>query len=190
MTLRFLLVCRSSSVDGTGSLSGVMIILVMGVSGSGKSTISRRLADELGYEFIEGDNFHPPKNIKKMQAGVPLDDDDRWPWLSAVRLQMERAEFEESNLVATCSALKRAYRRILIPRNSPIQLVHLTGDRRLISDRLESRKRHFMPPELLASQFASLEPPRANERCINVDVRQTPQASVTAIRQALKVGSS
>jgi carbohydrate kinase (thermoresistant glucokinase family) len=125
-----------------------------------------------------------------MQAGVPLDDDDRWPWLSAVRLQMERAEFEESNLVATCSALKRAYRRILIPRNSPIQLVHLTGDRRLISDRLESRKRHFMPPELLASQFASLEPPRANERCINVDVRQTPQASVTAIRQALKVGSS
>ena len=187
---RFLLVCRSSSVDGTGSLSGVMIILVMGVSGSGKSTIGRRLADELGYEFIEGDNFHPPKNIKKMQAGVPLDDDDRWPWLSAVRLQMERAEFEESNLVATCSALKRAYRRILIPRNSPIQLVHLTGDRRLISDRLESRKRHFMPPELLASQFASLEPPRANERCINVDVRQTPQASVTAIRQALKVGSS
>ena len=183
----FLLVCRSSSVDGTTSLSDVMIILVMGVSGSGKSTIGRRLADELGYEFIEGDDFHPLENISKMQSGVPLDDDDRWPWLNAVRLRMERAEFEESNLVATCSALKRAYRRILIPTNSPIQLVYLTGDRRLISGRLKSRTHHFMPPKLLASQFASLEPPRADEPCINVDIRQTPQTCVAAIRQALKV---
>ena len=101
---------------------------------------------------------------------------------------MERAEIEESNLVATCSALKRAYRRILIPINSPIQLVYLTGDRWLFSSRLKSRTRHFMPPKLLASQFASLEPPCADEPCINVDVRQTPQACVAAIRQSLKPG--
>ncbi|EHK81846.1 gluconate kinase [Saccharomonospora azurea SZMC 14600] len=153
-------------------------LVVMGVSGAGKTTIARRLADELGWPLAEADEFHPPDNIRKMSAGVPLTDDDRIPWLEALRDWItERAETGESTIVS-CSALKRAYRDLLRGARARVRFVHLAGDAPLIMERLSVRSDHFMPPSLLDSQFADLEPLAGDEDGVVVDLGQEPDRIV------------
>ncbi len=150
-------------------------LVVMGVSGAGKSTIARRLADELGWPMAEADEFHPPANIEKMSSGTPLTDTDRAPWLASLRDWItERAESGESTVV-TCSALKRAYRDILRQARARVRFVHLAGSAPLILERLSARSDHFMPPSLLDSQFGDLEPLGDDEDGVTVDLGEPPQ---------------
>jgi gluconokinase len=155
-----------------------MIVVVMGVSGSGKTTIGRLLAERLGWRFLEGDDYHPPGNVAKMAAGTPLDDDDRWPWLDHLNAVLKK----ERDAVLTCSALKESYRRRLTAGIGEHRIVHLHGTRELIGARVAGRKHRYMPASLLDSQFATLEPP-AN--AIAVDVTADPAACVEAILAAI-----
>ncbi|MFD7895283.1 gluconokinase [Streptomyces sp. NPDC059743] len=161
------------------------VVVVMGVSGTGKTTVGPLIADALGVPYAEGDDFHPPANIAKMSAGVPLDDADRWPWLDAIgSWAHERAGLGG---VVSSSALKRAYRDRLRAAAPGAVFLHLTGDRALIGRRLAERKGHFMPPALLDSQFAALENLEADEAGVAVDVSGTPQEiterAVAALRR-------
>ena len=159
-------------------------LVVMGVSGSGKSTIAERLAARLGWRYEDGDKFHPPANVAKMSAGHPLSDEDRWPWLQAIADEIDRTCRAGERAVVACSALKRAYRDILVHGRSDVRIVFLNGTQQLIADRLAARKGHFMPPGLLTSQFATLEPPQPTERPITVSIDATVEAIVDdAIRQ-------
>nr|WP_107660376.1 gluconokinase [Nocardia suismassiliense] len=144
----------------------------MGVSGSGKSTVGRAVAAELGVEYAEGDDFHPEANIAKMAAGIPLDDDDRWPWLDAVAAWM--AERGERGGVITCSALKRAYRDRLRAAAPTAFFLHLTAPREELAHRMTGRTGHFMPSSLLDSQLAALEPLSDDERGTAVDATEDP----------------
>jgi gluconokinase len=145
-------------------------LIVMGVSGSGKSTIAVALAERLGWTFEDGDRFHPASNVAKMSAGHPLNDDDRWPWLEAIADEIGRVCETGGHVVIACSALKRAYRDVLGRGREDVRLVFLDGSQALIADRLANRKGHFMPPGLLDSQFKTLEPPAADERPIAVSI--------------------
>jgi gluconokinase len=145
-------------------------LVVMGVSGSGKSTIADHLAKRLGWRYEDGDRFHPPDNVAKMSAGHPLTDEDRWPWLRAIADEIDRLAASGEHAVIACSALKRAYREILVHGRDDIRIVFLDGTLDLIAERLAVRKGHFMPPGLLASQFRTLEPPGAGERPIIVSI--------------------
>jgi gluconokinase len=145
-------------------------LVVMGVSGSGKSTISESLARRLGWRYEDGDRFHPPSNVAKMSAGQPLTDEDRWPWLQAIADEIDRLSASGQRAVIACSALKRAYRKILVHGRDDIRIVFLDGAQDLIAGRLAARKGHFMPPDLLASQFRTLERPGTNERPIKVSI--------------------
>lgn len=145
-------------------------LVVMGVSGSGKSTIADALATRLGWRYEDGDRFHPPGNVAKMSAGHALTDEDRWPWLQAIADEIDRVCAADERAVIACSALKRAYRDILVHGRCDVRIVCLGGTETLIADRLAARKGHFMPPELLASQFKTLERPEANERSITVSI--------------------
>ncbi|MEH2591896.1 gluconokinase [Bradyrhizobium sp. AZCC 1721] len=145
-------------------------LVVMGVSGSGKSTIADRLARRLGWRYEDGDRFHPPANVVKMSAGHPLTDEDRWPWLWAIADEIDRLSGSGEHAVIACSALKRAYRDILVHGRDDVRIVFLDGTQDLIAARLAARKGHFMPPGLLASQFRTLEPPGAGERPITVSI--------------------
>ncbi|MFD2685968.1 gluconokinase [Streptomyces phyllanthi] len=148
------------------------VVVVMGVAGTGKSTIGRLLAARLGVPYAEGDDFHPEANIAKMSAGVPLDDGDRWPWLDAVGAWAHgRAGLGG---VAGCSALKRSYRDRLRAAAPGLVFLHLSGDRELIEGRMARRQGHFMPTALLDSQFATLQPLQADEPGVAVDVSGTP----------------
>ena len=139
-------------------------IVVMGVSGCGKSTFGQGLAQRIDGPFLEGDAFHPPANIAKMSRGVPLEDADRWPWLAALGTALGAASRAHGQAVCSCSALRRAYRdRLAEAAGLPIRFVHLAGNPELLARRLAARPGHFMPPGLLASQLATLEPPRAEE---------------------------
>ncbi|MCK1641150.1 gluconokinase [Bradyrhizobium sp. 157] len=142
----------------------------MGVSGSGKSTIADHLAKRLGWRYEDGDRFHPPDNVAKMSAGHPLTDEDRWPWLRAIADEIDRRAASGEHAVIACSALKRAYREILVHGRDDVRIVFLDGTLDLIAERLAARKGHFMPPGLLASQFRTLEPPGAGERPIIVSI--------------------
>jgi len=158
----------------------------MGVAGSGKTTIARALAERLGWRFQEGDALHPPANVAKMSAGTPLTDDDRWPWLHAIAAVIDTWRTEGTNGIVTCSALKRAYRNILVGNRPDVRLVHLAGDKPLIAARMAARKGHFMPTALLDSQFATLEPPGGDESPIIVDIAPGPVAIVAALKEKLK----
>jgi carbohydrate kinase (thermoresistant glucokinase family) len=155
-----------------------MIAVLMGVSGSGKTTIGRLLAERLGWRFIEGDEYHPAGNVAKMAAGIPLEDADRWPWLDALNQRIRG----ERNAIVTCSALKESYRRRLLAGIAAARIVYLHAPKALIAKRVAQRKHKFMPASLLESQFATLEPPTD---AINIDVSGDPEDSVDAIVQAL-----
>lgn len=152
--------------------------VVMGVSGCGKSEVAQRLAQALGARFIEGDRFHPPQNLARMSAGVPLTDLERWDWLRALRAELERVQAAGEVPVLACSALKRAYRDVLRGGDANVCFVHLHGERALIARRMAARSGHFMPPSLLDSQLRDLEPLQPDECGITLDVRDPPAALV------------
>jgi len=146
------------------------VVVVMGVSGAGKTTVGELLAKRLGWQFIEGDRLHPPENVAKMKSGYPLTDSDRAPWLAAIAKVIDDWRDRGECGVITCSALKRKYRRQIIGDRCDVRLVYLEGTRELIARRLTVRRGHFMPPTLLDSQFAALEPPGADETPITISI--------------------
>jgi gluconokinase len=168
-------------------IPGTSVLVVMGVSGVGKTTIGMALAERLGWEYQEGDSLHSPENVAKMHSGVPLTDDDRWPWLGTVAELIDRWRAEGGHGVVTCSALKRAYRRILVGDRPDVRLVHLTAPELLIGSRLAARKGHYMPAGLLRSQIDTLEVPGPDERPITVPVGEPVEAIVGHALAALGV---
>ena len=157
-------------------------IVVMGVCGCGKSTVGIELAKRLGMSFIDADDLHPSANIAKMSQSVPLNDDDRWPWLDIVGKELASEAGASSGAVAACSALRQAYRdRITEAAGQPVLFVHLAGSYELISERLNARGGHFMPPALLKSQFETLETPNENELAVEVDIALGVDQIVTQI---------
>ena len=158
------------------------LIVVMGVSGSGKSTVGALVAEEFGVPFADADDLHPETNVEKMAAGTPLTDDDRWPWLALVGDALAAAT--DTGLVVACSALRRIYREAILQRAPGTRFVLLDATRETLTARLSARAGHFMPPALLDSQLATLEPLEADEPGIIVHVDATPAAIVAAIREA------
>lgn len=153
--------------------------VIMGVAGSGKSTIGAQFARVLGVEFVEGDDLHPPSNVERMAAGIPLTDDDRQGWLLAIAARFRDAKRVGVGLVASCSALKRSYRDLLRSAGDPdVRLVYLKGIKPLLAERMAQRRGHFMPAALLDSQLATLEEPSPDERALLCDIRETPDAIV------------
>ena len=167
------------SAPGPGSTSGGprQAVVVMGVSGSGKTTVARELAEHLGWVFAEADEFHPPASVAKMASGVPLDDEDRWPWLADLRDWMDDRAADGQDVVLTCSALKRSYRDVLRGAAPRVRFLHLTADPAVLAQRMGSRSGHYMPASLLASQLAALQPLEADEDGVAVDV-DAPVADV------------
>jgi gluconokinase len=162
------------------------ILVVMGVSGSGKTTIAQRLAAAEGWSVLEGDAFHPPANVAKMASGTPLTDEDRWPWLHAIAAAIDAKRAHGENAVVACSALRRSYREILIGDRPDVRLIYLKGSQSVIADRMRARKDHFMPPALLDSQFRTLEEPGSDENPVTVEIGGTPDAIVRAIMERLQ----
>jgi gluconokinase len=159
-----------------------MVIVLMGVSGVGKTAVGTRLAEALAGRFAEGDDYHPPANVAKMESGVPLDDADRQPWLETMSREIGRWLDKGDTVVLACSALKQRYRDILQGGREGVRFVYLKGSKELIASRLQQRRGHYMPASLLNSQFAALEEP---DDAITVAVDQTPAAIVAEILKAL-----
>jgi gluconokinase len=162
-------------------------LVVMGVSGSGKSTIAEHLAARLGWRYVDGDLFHPPSNVAKMSAGHPLSDEDRWPWLRAIAAEIDELLAAGISSVVACSALKRVYRDILVHGRDDIRIVMLDGTKELIAKRLAARKGHFMPPGLLDSQFRTLEPPQPSERPVTVSIDAPVDSIIDDIARQLEL---
>jgi carbohydrate kinase (thermoresistant glucokinase family) len=162
------------------------ILVVMGVSGSGKTTIAKGLAAAKGWPLLEGDTFHPPANVAKMASGTPLTDADRWPWLHAIAAAIDADRARGVSAVVACSTLRRAYRDILIGDRPDVRLVYLKGSRTLIGERMRARHGHFMPATLLDSQFQTLEEPGPDENPITVEIHGTPDEIVRAILERLQ----
>ena len=162
------------------------IVVVMGVSGSGKTTVAAMLAGRLHCSFLEGDDFHPASNVQKMHGGTPLTDEDRLPWLRRIAAEIDAWRKAGASGVLTCSALKRAYRDIIIGARPEVTLVYLKGSRELIQHRMAARHEHFMPVALLDSQFATLQEPTPDENPVVVDVGPPPSEIVDEIVQRLE----
>lgn len=162
-------------------------LIVMGVSGSGKSTVGENLAKRLGWIYEDADQFHPASNIAKMSAGLALTDDDRWPWLKAIAAEIDRVCAADERLVVGCSALRRVYRDVLVHGRTDVRLIYLDGTQEMIADRLGRRKGHFMPPGLLTSQFKTLEPPTADEHPLTVSIDAPVEAVVDDVLRQLKL---
>ena len=162
-----------------------MVVIIFGVSGAGKTTIGQLLADELGWRFYEADDFHSQVNIDKMRQGVPLTDEDRWPWLENLGELIKRCVAAGENAVLACSALKEAYRRRLRV-NADVKLVFLRGDYELIANQLRQRRGHFMNPVLLQSQFADLEEPKPTEGAAVIQLGRTPREIIQEIKSKLQ----
>lgn len=161
-------------------------VVVMGVSGCGKSTVGRSLAAELGADFIEGDELHPPENVERMRQGIPLTDADRQGWLQTIGARLGDAAAQRRGLVVSCSALKRSYRDLLRAADPSLRFVYLRGSPELLERRMNERSGHYMPPSLLRSQLETLEPPGADEGAVSIDIDVEPQAIVAAARRALE----
>ena len=154
------------------------VVVVMGVASSGKTSLGERLAERLGWPFRDADSFHPPENVAKMAGGTPLTDEDRKPWLAAIAAWIDDLRATGEHGIVTCSALKRAYRQVIVGDRPDVALVYLKGSRELIGRRMAARQHHFMPPALLDSQFAALEEPGADERPLVVSVEDSKDAIV------------
>lgn len=161
-----------------------MVVILMGVSGSGKTTIGQRLAERLDWPFADGDAFHPDANVEKMSRGEPLTDEDRWPWLHSIRDFIAERLADEKPAVVACSGLKAAYRDVLLDDNDGAELVYLRGSYDLIRQRMEARTDHFFDADLLDSQFDALEEPSPNEALI-VDIDAAPDEIVETIIREL-----
>jgi gluconokinase len=159
-----------------------MVIVIMGVSGCGKTTVGRLLAEELGWSFYEGDDFHPPENVAKMRKGIALNDSDRRPWLEKLQDLIVEVNRRGESAVLTCSALKASYRGLLREADDGIVIVYLRGDYELIRRRMKERRGHYMPVGLLESQLAELEEP---ERAIEIEIGHRPEEIVKKIEEAL-----
>jgi gluconokinase len=156
-------------------------IVIMGVTGAGKSTVGSLLAEKLDRSLVEGDSLHPPANIEKMSHGTPLNDDDRLPWLRAIAARIDVARETRQPIVVTCSALKRSYRAILTDGHDDVGFIYLKGSKDLIAGRLAARKGHFMPPQLLDSQMAALQEPGPDEPSTVIAIDRSPEDIVEAI---------
>lgn len=161
---------------------GKIIIVLLGVAGVGKTTVGQLLSDELGWQFIDADDFHPPENIKKMSSGITLTEEDRKVWLEAVKCAFERLNLDRGNAVFAFPGLKQKHREYVLTDNLFLRLIHLIGVFELIYNRLLTRKGHFFPPSLLQSQFDILEPP---SEALRIDVNQSPADIVLTIRKKL-----
>jgi gluconokinase len=166
-------------------MSETSALVVMGVSGSGKSTVGKRLAKRLGWTMAEGDSLHPPGNVEKMRQGVPLTDADRGPWLDRIGELLKSWAAEGRSGLVTCSALKRAYRKRLLAARPDLRFVYLKGSEALIAERVKARHHEYMPASLLKSQFETLEEPLPGEPVVTIDAGGTPEAEVQAIVEAL-----
>jgi len=164
------------------------VIVVMGVASSGKTSLGERLAERLGWAFRDADSFHPPENVAKMSSGTPPTDEDRKPWLAAIAAWIDDLRTNGGNGIVTCSALKRAYREVIVGDRPDVTLVYLRGSRELIGQRMAARQHHFMPPALLDSQFATLEEPGADEKPLVVQVEASKEAIVAQVVRELRLG--
>jgi carbohydrate kinase (thermoresistant glucokinase family) len=177
---------RAWSAALSHTLTGPVILVVMGVSGSGKTTVSVLLAAALGCQFQEGDDLHPRENVEKMHSGTPLTDADRLPWLRRIAAEIDDWRARGESGVLTCSALKRSYRDIIIGDRPDVTLVYLRGSQDLIRRRMAARHEHFMPVALLDSQFATLQEPTPGEHALTVDVGGRPADIVGEIVRQLE----
>ena len=164
------------------------VLVVMGVSGSGKTTVAALLAGRLGWEYGDADDFHPPANVSKMHGGTPLTDEDRWPWLASMARWIDATRATGRHGVLACSALRRSYRAILVGDRADVRLVYLRGDKALIASRQASRHNHFMPASLVDSQFATLEEPGPEEHPFTVSVAPRPPDIVAGIVAGIGAG--